>query len=350
MLASAMCLRGLAAAFFWCAGLAWAHPMPGGQGTINVVGPRVYFAVSLAKADFPSLSQSVNEPQELATQFEHAVELRDGNAVAKWKEVLVLPFAQDDPEHVLTMAVAEFAQAPQTLAVQIDLLRPQEVVTLRAIRTQDGQPGPKEVGMVSSAKPQFVFFAPWWQRLAGFVQEGFEHIMGGWDHLLFLVALLATGMTIRRWAVLLTGFTLAHGLTFGLASLGWVNAPAALVEPAIAASIALVACLHLLGIHLRLRWELALVMGLGLIHGLGFASALQESAQGASALVAAYPVLGIVGFNLGVELGQAAVAAALYVAVSGLNRLAPQAGHLRWQRGLSAFAAAVACYWLVQRI
>jgi len=345
-----MRLWALSAAFLWWSGSGWAHPIAGGQGTINVVGQRVYFAVSLTKADFPAESQAKSDSQELTAHFKQSVVLRDGNAVAKWKEVLVLPPAQDDPDHLLTMAEAEFAQAPQTLAVQIDLLRPQEAVTLRAIRTQDGQPSPTEVGMVSSVKPQFVFFAPWWQRLAGFAQEGFEHIMGGWDHLLFLVALLATGMTLRRWAVLLTGFTVAHGLTFGLASLGWVNAPAALVEPAIAASIALVACLHLLGIHLRLRWELALVMGLGLIHGLGFASALQESAQGASALVAAYPVLGIVGFNLGVELGQAAVAAALYLAVCGLNRLAPQAGHLRWQRGLSAFAATVACYWLVQRI
>ena len=331
-------------------GVAQAHPMPAGQGTLNMVGQRVYFVASLSRVDFPGLSAASNGPQETAAQFEQAVVLRDGKERAQWKEVLVLPSAHDDPDHVLAMAVAEFAQPPQTLEVQMDLVQAQEVITLHATRTQDGQAGPKEVGMLSSAKPQFVFFAPWWQRLAAFVHEGFVHIMKGWDHLLFLVALLATGITLRRWATLLTGFTLAHGLTFGLASLGWVQAPSALVEPAIAASIALVACLHLLGVRMRLRWELALVMALGLIHGLGFASALQSSTDGTSALVHSYPVLGIVGFNLGVEAGQAAVAAVLFALVRGLQRLAPQARHLQWQRGLSAVAATVACYWLLQRV
>lgn len=343
-------LWALAATLAGLAAAANAHPMPAGQGTLNVVGQRVYFAVSLATADFPAIGTAPNEPLKMAAQFERSVVLRDANAVARWKEVLVFPATHDDPDHVMAMAVAEFAQPPQTLAVQMGMLGPQEVITLRATRTQDGTPGPKEVGMVSSAKPQFVFFAPWWQRLAAFAQEGFEHIMGGWDHLLFLVALLATGIALRRWAVLLTGFTVAHGLTFGLASLGWVQAPASLVEPAIAASIALVACMHLLGVRMRLRWELALVMALGLIHGLGFASALQSSAQGESALVSAYPVLGIVGFNLGVEAGQLVVAVLLYALVRGLQHLSPQERHPQWQRGLSAIAATVACYWLFQRI
>jgi hypothetical protein len=91
-------------------------------------------------------------------------------------------------------------------------------------------------------------------------------------------------------------------------------------------------------------------MALGLIHGLGFASALQSSAEGASALIHSYPVLGIVGFNLGVEAGQAVVAAVLFAVARGLQRLAPQARHLQWQRGLSAVAATVACYWLLQRV
>lgn len=343
-----------AALLLGCAGWAGAHPLPAGQGTLNLVGQRVFLVVSLAKADFVDSSSTpiaaADQAADWAAKLQQAVDLRDGQDVAQWKEALVMASAPDDLDHVLAMAVAEFAQPPQTLALHMKLLGQKEVITLRATRTLEGQPGPQELGILSSAKPQFVFFAPWWQRLAEFAQVGFAHIMEGWDHLLFLVALLATAMTVRRWAVLLTGFTLAHGLTFGLASLGWVSAPAALVEPAIAASIALVAGLHLWGVRLRLRWELALVVALGLVHGLGFASAMQESGQALATQPGAYPVLGIVGFNLGVEGGQGAVALALYLIVQGLQRLAPQAHAMHWQRGLSATAATVACYWLVQRI
>lgn len=341
-----------------CAGAA-AHPTVARAGSLNVIGSRVYFVVTLTALDFkasgqasggrPQTAQASLTPKELAAHFERAVSLHDGEQVAQWKEVVALP-AHDDADQVLVTSVAEFARLPRTLGVTMGLLGAQEAITLRATRTQNERSTELEVGLISKNKPQFVFFARWWQRLAEFAQEGFGHIMGGWDHLLFLVALLATGMTVRRWAGLLTGFTLAHGLTFGLASLDWVQAPAALVEPAIAASIALVACLHLLGVRMRLRWELALVMALGLIHGLGFASALQESGPSLAISAGAYPVLAIVGFNLGVEAGQAAVAAALFILVRALHYAAPQARHLQWQRALSAMAATVACYWLFQRI
>jgi hypothetical protein len=164
------------------------------------------------------------------------------------------------------------------------------------------------------------------------------------------VALWATGISVRRWAGLLTAFTVAHGVTFGLASMGWVSVSAALVEPAIAASIVLVSALHLLGLRMLLKWELLLVFGLGLVHGLGFASALREEGAGLLIALSPYPVWSIVGFNLGIEAGQCVVALALYAIVQVLRRLFAGQGDAVWQRSAGAIAMAMGAFWLVERI
>jgi hydrogenase/urease accessory protein HupE len=203
------------------------------------------------------------------------------------------------------------------------------------------------------------FFAPVQRHVANFAWHGFDHILGGADHIVFLVALLASGISVRRWAALLTAFTVAHGATFGLASMGWVNVSAEVVEPAIAASIVLVSALHLLRRPMRLRWELLLVFGLGLVHGLGFASAMSADAGSPLIALSPYPVWSIVGFNLGVEAGQAAVALALYAVVLVLRRLFAHQGDAAWlrssgeaavQRCAGAVAMAMGSFWLVERL
>lgn len=159
-----------------------------------------------------------------------------------------------------------------------------------------------------------------WQQLLSYWREGVWHIWIGFDHLLFLLALLLPTVLWRengRWRpavalrpVLLetvgivTAFTLAHALTLTLAVLGLVDLPSRLVESVIALTIVLAALNNLFPIVTMRRWSLA--FGLGLIHGFGFAGVLRGLGLPPDALA-----LALAGFNLGVETGQLTVVAIL---------------------------------------
>lgn len=167
-----------------------------------------------------------------------------------------------------------------------------------------------------------------------FVAFGAEHILRGLDHVLFLVALLLGASGLAGVLKVATAFTVAHSLTLALAVLGWVQVAAEIVEPLIALSIAYVAAENILGGASRHR--LAVVFGFGLLHGLGFASALSFT-DGAG-----WPLIGsLLTFNLGVELGQALIVALLFPLLLLVRRLTwSPAAHV-------AFTAAIAATGLV---
>jgi len=144
--------------------------------------------------------------------------------------------------------------------------------------------------------------AGWWASFVTFLRQGFVHVLPlGWDHILFVLGLFLLSRQVRPIIYQITCFTVAHTLTLGMATLGWVNAPGEVVEPIIALSIAVVALENLF--HPRYtHWRLLIVFGFGLIHGLGFAGALSELDLPMSSLM-----VGLLGFNVGVELGQLAV-------------------------------------------
>jgi hypothetical protein len=134
---------------------------------------------------------------------------------------------------------------------------------------------------------------------------GVEHILTGYDHLIFLFGLLIAMSPLRATLLMITCFTLAHSATLALAAFDLVRVPAHIVEPLIAATIVYVGAENLLRLHNPTgRWRLTLVFGL--VHGLGFATDLKEKVAG---MVGEKIVLPLVSFNLGVELGQMAVAA-----------------------------------------
>ena len=171
---------------------------------------------------------------------------------------------------------------------------------------------------------------------------GLTHIFGGVDHLAFLLALLLVGGSLRRVLLLVTSFTLAHSLTLGGTALGFIpldEVRARWVEAAIAASIVWVALENLLLREHRHRALLTFLFGL--VHGFGFASVLRAHGLGDSALRALF------GFNLGVELGQAALVALLFPLVRLLGRR--PLWHLRAVRFLSIGVLAAGGYWLVER-
>jgi hydrogenase/urease accessory protein HupE len=164
---------------------------------------------------------------------------------------------------------------------------------------------------------------------ASFFLLGVEHILSGYDHLLFLLALLLGGGGFVAMLKIVTAFTLAHSVTLALAVLDVVVMPDRLVEAAIALSIAVVAAENL--VRRRAgppRWVASFVFGL--VHGFGFSSALRELGLPREGLA-----LALLGFNLGVEAGQALVVALALPLLLGLRRT-------RWEwRVVAASSAAI---------
>ncbi len=189
-----------------------------------------------------------------------------------------------------------------------------------------------------------------------YIQEGVWHILIGFDHILFLLSLLLPAVAWRTaglWhaetrlraavidvAKVVTAFTLAHSLTLSAAVLGWVSLPSRWVESAIALSVAVAAGANLSGHWRERRWLVA--FGFGLIHGFGFASVLSDLGLPADALM-----LALVGFNIGVELGQLAIVA-LFLPLAFIMRRSAFYQRACYQAG-SAIIVCIALVWFCER-
>jgi len=169
---------------------------------------------------------------------------------------------------------------------------------------------------------------------------GVEHILSGYDHLLFLLALLLPGGTLWQLAGIITAFTIAHSITLTLATLGLVNIPPAPVEVAIAASIVYVAASNLRA-HIK-DHRRRVTFAFGLIHGFGFASML--TAAGLPPQDVFTPLL---SFNLGVEAGQFAV---VLVTVPLIDWSTRSRAALRIRSVGSWFIIAAGLFWMSQRM
>jgi hypothetical protein len=190
-----------------------------------------------------------------------------------------------------------------------------------------------------------------------FLREGVHHILIGYDHLAFLLSLLLPAALVRalgRWtpatslsrplmhsAAIVSAFTVAHSITLSLAALGWVRPAAQWVEAAIAASVLLAALNNVWPVVTRRLWLAGFAFGL--VHGFGFAGALGELGLGGASSVTA-----LLGFNLGVELGQLAV---VCVVLPVLFRVRQRAAYSRVVMPVLSIAIAlISLYWLFDRL
>jgi hypothetical protein len=196
------------------------------------------------------------------------------------------------------------------------------------------------------------------EQIAQFLRFGFDHILLGYDHLLFVAVLLVTAAlrrpTGRNWIPIddlarvlsetirtLSAFTLAHAIVLTPAVLGLVNVPARLVEPAVALTIILAGLDNIRPFLPRLRWQVAFLFGL--IHGLSFASAL-----GPMRLPPLGTAIALASFNIGVEIGQIALAV-LLVPIAFVSR--HDAIYRQLVTPLASFAAMLlAGAWLLDRM
>lgn len=183
-----------------------------------------------------------------------------------------------------------------------------------------------------------------------YIVHGIEHILLGYDHLLFVFALILIVPSLRVLFWTITSFTLAHSITLALATLGVVHVPGPPVEATIALSILLLAC-EIVRIRrgessLTQRWPWAVAFTFGLLHGFGFAGALSEIGLPQGDIP-----LALFAFNVGVELGQLMFIGVILVGLAILRRLPlPQAVQRRAPTFATLAIGALAAFWLVERV
>jgi len=187
-----------------------------------------------------------------------------------------------------------------------------------------------------------------WQVITNYAVLGVEHILGGVDHLLFVLCLL---LIVRgHWLLVktITAFTVAHSITLAMATLGFVSVPQAPIEAVIALSILFLA-VELVkqqqgknDLAMRAPWIVAFIFGL--LHGFGFAGALTEIGLPQSDIP-----LALLMFNVGVEIGQLLFIAAVLVTIGAWKRLINM--ELSWLPRTTAYGiGAVSVYWVLSRV
>jgi hypothetical protein len=225
------------------------------------------------------------------------------------------------------------------------------------LRLTHGQETTSAIFSQESPSQQFTIGAiSMWQQARQYMHEGMWHIWLGYDHVLFLLALLLPAVLRRvagRWEptpdflsafwevlAIVTAFTIAHSITLGLATVGLIALPSRLVESAIAASVVFAGISNLYPALVQRRQLVAFLFGL--IHGFGFASVLSDLGLPRGSLA-----LSLVSFNLGVEVGQLVIVATFLPLAYGLRK------SWTYQRLVlvsgSLGIAALACAWLIER-
>jgi hydrogenase/urease accessory protein HupE len=214
--------------------------------------------------------------------------------------------------------------------------------------------GTEQLGRILAIDPQFVFKqspGPW-EVVRTYTVLGIEHILTGFDHLLFVLGLILIVRGTRRLLVTITAFTVAHSITLALATLGVVHIPGPPVEAMIALSIVFVAAETLRvwtghqsqSLTSRKPWLVAFTFGL--LHGLGFAGALAEVGLPQKSIP-----LALLFFNVGVEIGQLLFITAVLFVLAGARALRRYRPGPVWVPALTSYViGGLASFWLWERI
>jgi len=306
---------------FWVGScqIAQAHLISAGNAAITVNPDRGVLLVGVPVSFFKGIDQNQDgllQPIEIKEnrlqmieQLESAFQLKiGGTAVEVVDDQLITSIKADHQDG-----------APQIdwfrlLKVQpADLNLPIEVTINKALLTsqyvfQVKRMDSEELAVLNPSRPSHTFFKNNWGTLQSFFVEGWVHIVTGYDHLIFIMAMLVAAINLKRWLWVLSSFTVAHGVTYSLATFGLVQVKPEWIEPIIALTIVATAAFGLFKVQLLIRTEMLVVFALGLFHGLGFASAMASQLN-----TLRFPITSVIGFNLGVEAGQIAIALGVWL-------------------------------------
>jgi len=339
-----------------------AHLLPPQNATLHAVGDKVYTVVSVPVSALSavdddgdgrlSAAELRRHQSDISRQFMQRFQLsmakESGRALTSWVLSPQTGGGATQPmTYVVVLEVVQFSTSVDDLALRTDLFGTgdgEDRLSIRATRDQV-HGSDTELAVLDPLLPTHVFFRGVWSTFAQSVAMGVEHILTGPDHLLFLLTILIGAAGWRYWLSVITSFTVSHSITLSLSVFGILHAPARLVEPAIAASIVLMALHQLLFPHVLRRWRIALVFACGLLHGMGLASALAELG-----LDRAHRLGTLAGFNLGVELGQF-IFLGTVLSLALLARQVPWTTPIPlWPRLPCAAAAVFGTIMLVQRL
>lgn len=212
-----------------------------------------------------------------------------------------------------------------------------------------GQDGAVTTAKINPSNPKYTFLARVgkWATVKTYLQLGIEHILNGFDHLLFVACLVLIARTFRRLLWTITGFTVAHSITLILAAIDVVRLPLPPIEASIALSIVFLALEIVKGNRsgLTYKYPIAISSGFGLLHGFGFASALNEIGLPQTELTTA-----LLSFNIGVEVGQILFVSSIFLLI-GLSKLLFKSLNIQQLETFIAYTiGSIAMYWSIDRI
>ena len=365
----------LTMSLLWWSPHAGAHLMPAQQGALHVQGPSVLAMVALPVSALTQVDDdgdgrlSDREVQQHLDRIKQQVQaqfrLFNGDTPGRLDQLQIL--AEEDERvssptnrpaplspsagaaYFLMLMKVSFDSPPEDLRLVADFFGSAPIerqLTLKASRGPD-----TEAVVLTPLQTTHRFFRSAWHVLVDYTLLGVEHILLGWDHLTFLITVLVAASGWRYWWRVLTGFTLAHSITLTATLLGFLQVSAAVVEPLIAASIVWMAMLNLLQHQAVMGQRLLIVFACGLLHGMGFASAISDLG-----LHGIYQWTSIVGFNVGIELGQMLFLLAFLAMTKGLGTWVltqgwrQRTGGLTLERWVSVLALAAGLYWLAERL
>lgn len=340
----------------WTSRTAWAHDPGLSAAEVRIGGATILVHLSIARSDLESV---------LAVDVDHDGRLSDSELAAMRQQLEA--FARDAIEIRFAdrraPATTVVLRADQTGAIdfQISFVRePGSELRIRAAAIKSFARGHREYVSVFdergtklgekvldaandelevSTNPLSVNQAT---SFVAFVGLGIDHILTGYDHLIFLLGLLLAGASFKDVAKIITSFTAAHSITLALSTFDFVRIPPGVVEPMIAVSIVYVGLENIFRRDLKWRW--LLTFGFGLVHGFGFASALRDIGIGSGASAA----IPLVSFNLGVEMGQIGVAAIALPVIWKLRTHPVFAA--RYAPACSILISIAGGFWLIERM
>ena len=351
--------------------LSYAHLMPAQNGTINIEGNSVFAAISvpissLLQFDDDHDGQISNEElfrhqTAIEKEVDSRLIIKDGEVKGKttWINLLINPShlstENNKSDELLVLKHTQFDGNSGVKNLTLDInffgINPSDKpITIKATRGLRPTLA-SEVSIFTPLRHEHQFFRPAISIFFNYLKLGIEHVLTGADHLIFLLVILASGLGIGYWLLVITGFTIAHSISLGLALLGYVKLPPYWVELAISVSIILVACINLFS-SLKNKQKntnvgrMLLVVGIcGLIHGLGFATAINTIGLDTS-----HQLISLFGFNIGIEIGQLIFLSLTLLSLSIIKRYFSKLTEQNITICISIIALFFGLYWMAQRV
>jgi hypothetical protein len=341
--------------------IAHAHLVVSQHGTLNIVGDGAYMVLSLPVSALAGVDDnqdgllSVDELRSngasIESQVKQGVTLGSTQGQSKLEGVMLnLEAPEGNPSAPSThlVVLGRFAIDPQATGLNLALHlfgtganeRSEQIAVTRGSESQ--------IITLTPEHPQGAVLLSAWAAFSEQVRLGAWHVVSGTDHLLFLLVVLAAAWSLRHVVLALTCFTAGHAVTLVACVWYGLSVPSSVVEPAIAATVVGMALFDRWSAHRSLTnavaIRLSLVFVCALIHGLGLAGALSD--LGVNGMGKAWS---LAGFNIGIELGQIAVALTAALVLRGVRQVSGPNGLTKTTRSASYASMALGSFWFIQR-